>query len=306
MRGADFTYDLAFEPLADADADDVRYDDRGLTVLIPGDSIPNIRAPPRPPLGQRPGRASCCATPNRPRGPDARRGHGAGGRPRRRSGPCSTSRSAPGPWPPTVGSPRWCGSRARWPTSPSGGGCQGCAVSAITLQDGIKAAILANVPEITEVLDSTDHGAGENTHSTRRSTSGRVARPIEGWNRSRRCSGPSTGASSASPGCWSTTPPSPRRSCRTRFVQLHRRWGRPAGPGGGAVLVAPGRGQRLPGLGCAAGRWPGATSPSPSRRWSAAPTTGSCWPRSTAPSPGRWRRCPSGNGPASCSATTTA
>ena len=43
-----------------------------------------------------------------------------------------------------------------------GGGCQGCAVSAITLQDGIQAAILANVPEITEVVDTTDHGAGEN------------------------------------------------------------------------------------------------------------------------------------------------
>ena len=43
-----------------------------------------------------------------------------------------------------------------------GGGCQGCAVSALTLRDGIEAAILANVPEITEVVDTTDHGAGEN------------------------------------------------------------------------------------------------------------------------------------------------
>ena len=43
-----------------------------------------------------------------------------------------------------------------------GGGRQGCAVSAMTLRDGIESAILANIPEITEVVDTTDHAAGEN------------------------------------------------------------------------------------------------------------------------------------------------
>jgi len=43
-----------------------------------------------------------------------------------------------------------------------GGGCQGCAVSAITLRDGIQKSILQYVPEITEVVDATDHEAGEN------------------------------------------------------------------------------------------------------------------------------------------------
>ena len=43
VRGADFTYDLAFEPLAEADDDDHRYDDRGLTVVIPADSVANLR-----------------------------------------------------------------------------------------------------------------------------------------------------------------------------------------------------------------------------------------------------------------------
>jgi Fe/S biogenesis protein NfuA len=43
-----------------------------------------------------------------------------------------------------------------------GGGCQGCAVSAMTLRDGIERAIKENVPEITEVVDATDHAAGEN------------------------------------------------------------------------------------------------------------------------------------------------
>lgn len=43
-----------------------------------------------------------------------------------------------------------------------GGGCQGCAVSAMTLRDGIQKSILEHIPEITEVLDATDHDAGEN------------------------------------------------------------------------------------------------------------------------------------------------
>ncbi|HEX2577454.1 MAG TPA: NifU family protein [Aquihabitans sp.] len=47
-----------------------------------------------------------------------------------------------------------------------GGGCQGCAVSAMTLRDGIQKSILEHIPEITEVLDATDHEAGENPFYT--------------------------------------------------------------------------------------------------------------------------------------------
>ena len=43
-----------------------------------------------------------------------------------------------------------------------GGGCQGCAVSAITLREGIESAILEAIPEITSVVDATDHTAGAN------------------------------------------------------------------------------------------------------------------------------------------------
>ncbi len=43
-----------------------------------------------------------------------------------------------------------------------GGGCQGCAASAATLRDGIRTMLMDAIPEITEVLDATDHAAGEN------------------------------------------------------------------------------------------------------------------------------------------------
>ena len=47
-----------------------------------------------------------------------------------------------------------------------GGGCQGCAASAITLQDGIRSMLLEALPEITEVIDATDHASGENPFYT--------------------------------------------------------------------------------------------------------------------------------------------
>lgn len=43
-----------------------------------------------------------------------------------------------------------------------GGGCQGCAASAMTLRDGIRAMLMDALPEITDVVDATDHAAGEN------------------------------------------------------------------------------------------------------------------------------------------------
>ena len=47
-----------------------------------------------------------------------------------------------------------------------GGGCQGCAASAMTLRDGIRSMLLGAVPEITDVVDATDHSAGENPFYT--------------------------------------------------------------------------------------------------------------------------------------------
>lgn len=43
-----------------------------------------------------------------------------------------------------------------------GGGCQGCAASAMTLRDGIRTMLMDALPEITDVVDATDHAAGEN------------------------------------------------------------------------------------------------------------------------------------------------
>jgi Fe/S biogenesis protein NfuA len=47
-----------------------------------------------------------------------------------------------------------------------GGGCQGCAVSAMTLREGISRAIREAIPEVSEVVDTTDHSLGENPYYT--------------------------------------------------------------------------------------------------------------------------------------------
>ncbi len=45
-----------------------------------------------------------------------------------------------------------------------GGGCQGCGMAAVTLSQGIEVALLESVPEITEVVDVTDHASGANPY----------------------------------------------------------------------------------------------------------------------------------------------
>ncbi len=45
-----------------------------------------------------------------------------------------------------------------------GGGCQGCGAAQMTLKLGIERAIFSQVPEVTEVVDITDHQAGENPY----------------------------------------------------------------------------------------------------------------------------------------------
>src|SRR5580704_4770272 len=42
------------------------------------------------------------------------------------------------------------------------GGCQGCAMSQMTLKQGIETTLLEEVPELTKVTDVTDHGSGDN------------------------------------------------------------------------------------------------------------------------------------------------
>ena len=43
-----------------------------------------------------------------------------------------------------------------------GGGCQGCGMVDVTLKDGIEKTLLEQIPELTSVMDSTDHSIDDN------------------------------------------------------------------------------------------------------------------------------------------------
>jgi Fe/S biogenesis protein NfuA len=45
-----------------------------------------------------------------------------------------------------------------------GGGCKGCGMVDVTLKQGIEVMIKQNIPEITEILDTTDHASGNNPY----------------------------------------------------------------------------------------------------------------------------------------------
>jgi Fe/S biogenesis protein NfuA len=53
-----------------------------------------------------------------------------------------------------------------WVDLELGGGCQGCGAADITLKAGIERMIKEEIPEIEEVLDTTDHASGENPYYT--------------------------------------------------------------------------------------------------------------------------------------------
>jgi len=45
-----------------------------------------------------------------------------------------------------------------------GGGCQGCGMVNVTLKQGVEKVLLVDVPQITKVMDVTDHAAGSNPY----------------------------------------------------------------------------------------------------------------------------------------------
>jgi Fe/S biogenesis protein NfuA len=44
------------------------------------------------------------------------------------------------------------------------GGCQGCGLAQVTLKQGIERIILESIPELTQVVDVTDHASGDDPY----------------------------------------------------------------------------------------------------------------------------------------------
>jgi len=162
--GGDYTYDLAFEAVAEAAADDAVYREGELPVWIPADSIAALTGATLD-LPGLPGQGGLVL--RNPNKPDPLAGvklelSGDTAEKIRQllDQQVNPALASHGGFATLVGVE---GDRA---FVTMGGGCQGCAVSAMTLRDGIESAIKENVPEIREVVDATDHDLGENPYYT--------------------------------------------------------------------------------------------------------------------------------------------
>jgi len=163
VRGADFTYDLAFEPLDERADDDHVHEQGGLPVVVPAGSVDNLRGatldlPSNPDQG-----GLVLRNPNRPATPRLGDPIELEGTPEEKVRQLLDKQVNP-----AIAAHGGYASVVRVEGSTAyitmGGGCHGCALSAMTLRQGIEAAILGAIPEITEVVDTTDHSVGANPY----------------------------------------------------------------------------------------------------------------------------------------------
>ena len=157
--GVEYAYDLTFDPIAEADDADVQYLQGELPVIVPAGSIEQLTGATLDiPAGGGPGLV--LRNPNRPNplsgvhleltGTVAEK---VDQLLREQINPALAAHG---------GFAELKGVEDHTVYVTMGGGCQGCAVSAVTLREGIEAAILEAIPEITSVVDATDHTAGAN------------------------------------------------------------------------------------------------------------------------------------------------
>ncbi|HEX6417959.1 MAG TPA: NifU family protein [Acidimicrobiales bacterium] len=164
VQGVEYTYDLTFDPVSQADAavGDSVEDQGGLPVIIPADSVDALRGATLD-LPSNGGQAGLVLrNPNRP-DPLAGAHIELSGTVEEKvrqllDGQINPSLAMHGGYAAL--------DRVEGDTVyvTMGGGCQGCAVSAMTLREGIARSIREAIPEVAEVVDVTDHALGENPY----------------------------------------------------------------------------------------------------------------------------------------------
>jgi Fe/S biogenesis protein NfuA len=162
--GTDYLYDLSFESVAEAEADDVVYAQDTLTVMVPADSTEALQGATLDLPAHVDQGGLVIRNPNRP-DPLAGVSLELSGSIaeqvtqllEQQVNPALASHG---------GYATLVGVEEGRVFVTMGGGCQGCAVSAMTLRDGIARSIKEAIPEVAEVIDTTDHESGENPYYT--------------------------------------------------------------------------------------------------------------------------------------------
>lgn len=171
VQGGAFQYDLYFQPRADAAEDDAVYRDDELPVVVPAGSVDQLRGA-RLEWSEDGGGGLVLVNPNSPSADEAAPGVPAEVLAAGITGPLAVrvvtvldelvNPSIAGH-----------GGRADLVALDDdggvaylrlSGGCQGCAMSRMTLTQGIEVTLRDEVPEILRVVDVTDHGDGDNPY----------------------------------------------------------------------------------------------------------------------------------------------
>jgi len=158
-NGVEYAYDLTFDPIAEADDADALFHQGDLSVLVPVGSIEQLQGATLDiPSGG--GAGLVLRNPNRPNPLAGKHLELTGDIAEKvqqlldqQINPALASHG---------GFATLAGVEGDKVYVTMGGGCQGCAVSAMTLRDGITRSIKESIPEVSEVIDTTDHEAGEN------------------------------------------------------------------------------------------------------------------------------------------------
>ena len=159
--GSDYQYDLSLELLSEAVEDDSVSHQGGLAVLVPADSITNLSGATLDLPANAAQGGLVIRNPNKPN-PLAGIDLSAVGDLADKVNvllekSVNPSLAAHGGFATLVGVDEAAGNVYLT----MGGGCQGCSMSRMTLTQGIRQTIIEALPEVKEVLDVTDHSAGE-------------------------------------------------------------------------------------------------------------------------------------------------
>ena len=166
VQGVEYTYDLTFDPVAEADetAGDVIEAQGGLPVIVPAESIDALRGATLDLPTTTGQQGLVLRNPNRP--------DPLSGAHIELSGTVEekVQQLLEGQINPSLAMHGGYAALDRVEDDKvfvtMGGGCQGCAVSAMTLREGIARSIKEAIPEVAEVVDTTDHEMGENPYYT--------------------------------------------------------------------------------------------------------------------------------------------
>ena len=158
--GPEYRYELSFDALDSAEADDSIVDWLGLGVIVPASSIDKLQGATLDlPAG---GSGMVLHNPNRPNPLAGLDVELTGEVPERINLLLEKAIN------PSLAQHGGYAELRAWEEPKAyilmGGGCQGCAVSAMTLRSGIERTLKDQIPEILEVVDVTDHASGTNPY----------------------------------------------------------------------------------------------------------------------------------------------